>query len=84
MELELTFPDSERDGGKGIIQKRGIYNKFVIYSGAAHGFAVINSAIFIDGNRFKEMKLMRRNRRPSRKRKTKLSPSESFSVESRI
>jgi dienelactone hydrolase len=82
-ELEFSLPDSDRDGGKEILEKRGIYNKFVIYRGAAHGFAVINLKTVIDGIRFEEMKTMRRKRRQWRRRRMKPSPSlASFSIES--
>jgi dienelactone hydrolase len=47
-ELEHIFPNSDRDGGKEILEKRGIYNKFVIYPGCTHGFAVSDSKTFAD------------------------------------
>jgi dienelactone hydrolase len=38
-----TFSDEQRDGGRDILETRSIWNKFVIYKGTNHGFAVISS-----------------------------------------
>jgi len=83
-ELEHIFPDSDRDGGKEILERRGICNKFSIYRGVTHGFAVITPKIFIDGIRFEEMKIIRWKPWQWRKQKLKSFPFlPSFSPEAK-
>jgi dienelactone hydrolase len=39
-ETDRAFPDEQRDAGREILEKRGIWNKFCVYPGTEHGFAV--------------------------------------------
>jgi dienelactone hydrolase len=41
-EHDHTFSDEQRDGGRDILETRGIWNKFVVYKGTNHGFAVFS------------------------------------------
>jgi dienelactone hydrolase len=39
-EHDHLFPTEHIEGGKKILDKQGVWNKFVIYKGTQHGFAV--------------------------------------------
>jgi dienelactone hydrolase len=39
-ENDHLFPIEHIEGGKEILDKKGAWNKFVIYKGSQHGFAV--------------------------------------------
>jgi dienelactone hydrolase len=38
--FDPIFPNKERDGEQQILEEKGTWNKFVIFKGSQHGFAV--------------------------------------------
>jgi dienelactone hydrolase len=70
-EFDPTFSDSDRDGGKEILAKTGIWNKFVIYKGTVHGFAVCKVESLIDECRQEETSRTKSRQRPWLRQKTK-------------
>jgi dienelactone hydrolase len=58
-EFEHVWADKDRDSGKEILQKRGIWNKVIIYPGAAHGFAVRSVSLTRTDPRIAAMKTMK-------------------------